>query len=102
MSQVKNRTHLLQLEIPGLAEKRPSVLKGDKIYVTIAADEILDIKNPGKERNVKEYEGFVHEVEETRVLLGFSERLLKRYQPSMIIIITKHIISFLGRYKSHL
>ena len=87
MSQVKNRTHLLQLDIPGLAEKRPSVLKGDKIYVTIAADETLDIENPGKERNVKEYEGFVHDVEETRVLLGFSDRLLKRYLPSMIIII---------------
>ena len=92
MSQVKNRTHLLQLDIPGLAEKRPSVLKGDKIYVTIAADETLDIENPGKERNVMEYEGFVHEVEETKVLLGFSERLLKRYLVSIKSIIRNHIL----------
>ena len=79
MTQVKNRNHLLQLDIPGLAEKRPSVLRGDRIYVRIAADETLDIENPGNDKNAKEYEGFVHEVEETRVLLGFSEKLLNRF-----------------------
>ena len=78
MSQVKNR-NLLQLDIPGLAEKRPSVLRGDKMYVTIAAEATLDIENPGREtKESREYEGFVHEIEETRVLLGFSDKLLKR------------------------
>ena len=79
MSQVKNRSYLLQLEIPGLAEKRPSVLRGDKIYVTVATDTLLDIENPRSNQHQKEYEGYVHEVEETTVLLGFSDKLIKRF-----------------------
>ncbi len=79
MPQVANRKHLLQLEIPGLAEKRPSVLRGDKIYVTVATDAILNNDNRSLNQNFKEYEGFLHEVEETRVILGFSEKLLKRF-----------------------
>ena len=78
MSEVKNRNYLLQLEIPGLAEKRPSVLRGDKIYVTVATDSTLDVENPILDQNLREYEGFVHEVEETRVLLGFSDKLMRR------------------------
>ena len=78
MSQVKNCSYLLQLEIPGLAEKRPSVLRGDRIYVTVATDSTLDIETPNLDRNLREYEGYVHEVEETRVLLGFSDKLMKR------------------------
>ena len=78
MSEVKNRNYLLQLEIPGLAEKRPSVLRGDKIYVTVATDSTLDVDNPSLDKNLREYEGFVHEVEETRVLLGFSDKLMRR------------------------
>ena len=78
MSQVKNCSYLLQLEIPGLAEKRPSVLRGDRIYVTVATDSTLDIDSPTLYPNLREYEGYVHEVEETRVLLGFSDKLMKR------------------------
>ena len=30
-------------------------------------------------QNTREYEGFEHEEEETKVLLGFSEKLLERF-----------------------
>ena len=80
MSQVQNRSYLLQLDIPGLAEKRPSVLRGDKIYATVSADTTLNIESPSKgSKAIQEYEGVVHEVQETKVLLGFSDKLMRRY-----------------------
>ena len=80
MSQVQNRSYLLQLDIPGLAEKRPSVLRGDKIYATVSTDTTLNIESPSKSsRTIQEYEGVVHEVQETKVLLGFSDKLMRRY-----------------------
>ena len=78
MRQVQNRKHLLELVVPGLAEKRPSVMRGDKIYVMIATDLQLEKTDSIAPQENKEYEGFVHEVEENTVLLGFSEKLLKR------------------------
>ncbi len=53
----------LMLHVPGLAENRPSVLPGDKIYASIAA---------GGAKDSLAYEGYVHEIWETKVLLGFS------------------------------
>lgn len=50
---------MLRLDVPGLAEKRPSVRVGDKI---IAHDK------------AGIYEGFVHQVEEKAVLLKFSKK----------------------------
>jgi helicase MOV-10 len=64
--------NLLSLEVPGLAENRPSVLKGDRIYVRVYASS----NNPEPEK--KEYEGIVHEVENTRILVGFAKDLRKR------------------------
>ena len=45
------RGHLMELRVPGLAENRPSVLKGDKL--------IVRQHGAGGE---EEYEGVVHEV----------------------------------------
>jgi len=45
--------------VPGLAEKRPSVLRNDSICVIIDGD------------NSVKYEGFVHYVREIDVCLGF-------------------------------
>jgi len=67
--------NLLSLEVPGLAENRPSVLKGDRIYVRVYASS----NNPEPEK--KEYEGIVHEVENTRILVGFAKDLRKRWKP---------------------
>ena len=82
MHHVHNRRHLLELEVPGLAEKRPSVLRGDKIYVMIVAGLSSTHQLPEQQQQcvtTQEYEGLVHEVEESKVLLGFSQKLLKRF-----------------------
>lgn len=47
------------MQVPGLAEKRPSVLCGDSIFVMIEGDDSV------------KYEGVVHHVRELEVWLGF-------------------------------
>lgn len=54
---LKSGRHLLALNVPGLAEARPSVLRGDALYV-LPAD--------GSSRG-KEYQGFVHVVQQNAV-----------------------------------
>eukprot|EP00775_Hariotina_reticulata_P012972 gene12972-13101_t len=54
----------LSLQIPGLAEARPSVLRGDALYVSIA----------GYGSAGKEWQGFVHAVQKEEVLLRFNAR----------------------------
>eukprot|EP00090_Calanus_glacialis_P008453 TRINITY_DN16803_c0_g1_i1.p1 TRINITY_DN16803_c0_g1~~TRINITY_DN16803_c0_g1_i1.p1 ORF type:complete len:987 (-),score=378.79 TRINITY_DN16803_c0_g1_i1:278-3136(-) len=61
---------LFVLEVPGLEENRPSVMKGDKIFVFSHSDN-------------KEYEGFVHLIQEEKVLLGFSDKLNRVFVPGM-------------------
>ncbi|XP_065066981.1 putative helicase MOV-10 [Rhopilema esculentum] len=53
------------LEVPGLAEGKPSLIIGDKVYARH--------KSSGSQEsaNKKEYEGYVHVVERDRVLLKF-------------------------------
>ena len=67
----------LRLEVPGLAENRPSVLKGDKIYAQVFSNP--DQENP----DGHEYEGFVHEVEDSAILIGFNAKLRKRFIRNM-------------------
>jgi hypothetical protein len=48
--------------VPGLAERRPSVLKGDLIYLRVSL---------GKEKwECTRYEGVVAEVRDTCILIG--------------------------------
>ena len=54
------------LSVPGLAEKRPSVLRGDKIFVCV-----------GDQIN-KSYQGYVHEVLEKEVKIKFSPELARK------------------------
>ncbi|PNH11314.1 putative helicase [Tetrabaena socialis] len=51
----------LWLQVPGLAENRPSVLKGDRLYV----------RPSDGSYGSREWEGIVHVVEREQVLLGF-------------------------------
>ncbi|KAJ3091711.1 hypothetical protein HK102_013708 [Quaeritorhiza haematococci] len=53
--------------VPGLAEKRPSVLYGDKVYVSTMG-------STGKNT---EWEGYVHRVEQEQVWLQFNNRFLR-------------------------
>ncbi|NWH79231.1 M10L1 helicase, partial [Piaya cayana] len=62
---------LLVLSVPGVAESRPSVLKGDHLLVHLSS-----------ERDVSplvQYKGYVHGVELEKVRLGFSSKLMKRF-----------------------
>ena len=51
--------------MPGLAENRPSVLKGDSLYVTPLG---------GNLDEGKEFKGYVHNTCLNEVWLGFDER----------------------------
>ncbi|XP_063237788.1 putative helicase MOV-10 isoform X2 [Bacillus rossius redtenbacheri] len=63
---------LLALDVPGLAEKRPSVLKGDSIMVVLEGD-----------AKKVQYEGRVHNIRETEVHLGFHDSFCSLYVEGM-------------------
>lgn len=54
------------LQVPGVSENRPSVLRGDAILVTRSGD-----SNKG---GVVKYRGYVHRVELDSVKLGFNSK----------------------------
>ena len=57
----------LTLAVPGLAENRPSLVRGDRLYVwKLAAD--------GTIKEQKKYEGYVHHVTLNKVHLKFSAK----------------------------
>ncbi|KAG9333767.1 hypothetical protein JZ751_010210 [Albula glossodonta] len=59
--------------VPGVAENRPSVLRGDHILVSRVGDT----------EPVTKYKGYVHRVELESVLLGFSQKLLDSFIDNM-------------------
>lgn len=70
---------LLILEVPGVAENRPSVLRGDHLYAIPTSDQGQDAIT---------YKGFVHRVELDRVKLSFSPGLLNRFVNGMTFKVT--------------
>ncbi|XP_038143312.1 putative helicase mov-10-B.1 [Cyprinodon tularosa] len=58
---------LLVLEVPGVSENRPSVLRGDSLLMY-----------PQGEKGVK-YRGYVHGVQLDSIRLGFAQEFLNRY-----------------------
>lgn len=62
----KNGTFLV-LRVPGLAEKRPSVLYGDSVYVRL------------DEKDKLEWQGYVHEVRMEEVCLRFNPKFHQLY-----------------------
>ncbi|CAK6951504.1 putative helicase mov-10-B.1 [Scomber scombrus] len=66
-----NNKKLLIVEVPGVSENRPSVLRGDKLLVY-----------PEGEKGVK-YSGYVHSVQLDSVKLGFGSELLDRFIDGM-------------------
>uniref|UniRef100_A0A8C2AAT9 RNA helicase n=1 Tax=Cyprinus carpio TaxID=7962 RepID=A0A8C2AAT9_CYPCA len=64
MTLDKSNKKLLILKVPGVAENRPSVLRGDKLNVCLSED---------RSQPITVYEGYVHSVELDRVKLGFSK-----------------------------
>ncbi|RXN36849.1 helicase mov-10 [Labeo rohita] len=66
---------LLVLELPGVSENRPSVLRGDHLLLTKSEEVKLSA--------VTKYKGYVHRVELDQVKLGFSKRLLDGFIDNM-------------------
>ncbi|CAL1606225.1 unnamed protein product [Knipowitschia caucasica] len=80
MDRVKN---LLVLKVPGVAENRPSVLRGDQLLAYPVGE------------TKKKYRGYVHNVEMDFVRLGFSSELLDIFLPGMkfnIEFLINHLI----------
>lgn len=76
MTKSKQSRGHLSLIVPGLAEQRPSVVLGDHIYVR-RRDERLNRKDV-------EYEGYVHEIDDNQVSLGFGPQLLANFISGML------------------
>ncbi|XP_073752225.1 helicase MOV-10 isoform X2 [Callorhinus ursinus] len=62
---------LLTLEVPGVTESRPSVLRGDHLFALLSSET--------HQEDPVTYKGFVHKVELDRVKLSFSTSLLSRF-----------------------
>ncbi|XP_078402574.1 putative helicase MOV-10 isoform X2 [Cetorhinus maximus] len=65
---------LLVLQVPGVAENRPSVLRGDHLFVS---------KSDDREEPITRYKGYVHAVELEKVKLGFSKKLVAAFINNM-------------------
>ncbi|XP_027750964.1 helicase MOV-10 isoform X2 [Empidonax traillii] len=62
---------LLVLKVPGVAENRPSVLRGDHLFVHLSSE---------RDRSqLVQYKGYVHSVELDKVKLGFSSKMLSKF-----------------------
>ncbi|XP_016372524.1 putative helicase mov-10-B.1 [Sinocyclocheilus rhinocerous] len=77
VSMVKDHENkrLLVLELPGVSENRPSVLRGDHLLLTKSEEVQLS--------TVTKYKGYVHRVELDQVKLGFSRGLLDDFIDNM-------------------
>ncbi|KAM8753802.1 putative helicase mov-10-B.1 [Acanthopagrus schlegelii] len=71
MTRDRDNKKLLVLEVPGVSENRPSVLRGDSLLAF-----------PVGEKKIK-YRGYVHSVQLDSVKLGFSSALLDRFVDGM-------------------
>ncbi|PIK58790.1 putative helicase MOV-10 [Apostichopus japonicus] len=72
MSKSRTNVGLLNLKVPGLAENRPSVLRGDHLYAT-HSDGSRD----------KSYRGYVHHIEQEVVSLSFHADLVHSFIDKM-------------------
>ncbi|XP_025933117.1 putative helicase MOV-10 [Apteryx rowi] len=70
VTMVQDR-ELLVLDVPGVAENRPSVLRGDHLFASLSSE---------RDRSpLVQYKGYVHAVELEKVRLGFSSKLQKKF-----------------------
>ncbi|XP_018416350.1 PREDICTED: putative helicase MOV-10 [Nanorana parkeri] len=80
MQQHPKDKRILILDVPGVAENRPSVLKGDHLFVSLSEEP--------ETREKVSYKGYVHGVELEKVRLGFSQQLLNRFLPGTLFDVT--------------
>uniref|UniRef100_A0A1D1YSN7 RNA helicase n=1 Tax=Anthurium amnicola TaxID=1678845 RepID=A0A1D1YSN7_9ARAE len=70
-SMRRKGNYLLALEVPGLAERRPSLVYGDSIFAKPASD--------GPANGSRPYQGFIYRVEADEILLKFAEEFHQRH-----------------------
>ncbi|NXQ88794.1 M10L1 helicase, partial [Nyctibius grandis] len=71
---------LLVLDVPGVAENRPSVLRGDHLFAHLSSERDLS--------PLVQYKGYVHGVELEKVRLGFSSKLMKKFVTNLRFDVT--------------
>ncbi|NXV78175.1 SDE3 helicase, partial [Atlantisia rogersi] len=71
---------LLVLDVPGVAENRPSVLKGDHLFAHLSSERDCS--------PLTQYKGYVHSVELEKVRLGFSSKLQKKFVNNLTFDVT--------------
>lgn len=67
LPQQYSRVDCVELKVPGLAEKRPSVLKGDNVYITVEGS------------LSRGYIGCVHQVNEKSLYIAFSSEFMSDF-----------------------
>uniref|UniRef100_A0A8U7NPS2 RNA helicase n=1 Tax=Corvus moneduloides TaxID=1196302 RepID=A0A8U7NPS2_CORMO len=70
VTMVQDRA-LLVLDVPGVAENRPSLLRGDHLFAHLSSER--------DHSPLVRYKGYVHSVELEKVRLGFSSKLQKMF-----------------------
>ncbi|NWV38852.1 SDE3 helicase, partial [Grantiella picta] len=70
VTMVQDRA-LLVLNVPGVAENRPSLLRGDHLFAHLSSER--------DHSPLVRYKGYVHSVELEKVKLGFSSKLQKKF-----------------------
>ncbi|KAG7332537.1 hypothetical protein KOW79_004371 [Hemibagrus wyckioides] len=75
MKPDRHNKKLLVLEVPGVSENRPSVLRGDHLLLT-KSDDL-------NSQHFTKYKGYVHRVELDRLKLGFSKGFLDGFIKNM-------------------
>ncbi|KAL2469853.1 putative RNA helicase SDE3 [Abeliophyllum distichum] len=72
---MKNKkNHLLSLEVPGLAERRPSLVNGDFIFVKLASEDTTEHDTT--------YQGYIHRVEAEEIYLKFHNNFHSSHRES--------------------
>ncbi|XP_059343906.1 helicase MOV-10 isoform X1 [Ammospiza nelsoni] len=71
---------LLVLDVPGVAENRPSLLRGDHLFAHLSSER--------DHSPLVRYKGYVHSVELDRVRLGFSSKLQKKFVKNLKFDVT--------------
>ncbi|KAG2468529.1 SDE3 helicase, partial [Polypterus senegalus] len=74
------KKNLLVLNVPGVAEHRPSVLRGDHLLASLSEESKFEV--------LTQYKGYVHTVELEKVKLGFSQKLLNKFVDNMKFDVT--------------
>ena len=74
---------LLSLDVPGLAEKRPSLMLGDTAVVQPKARLLGDYRSNGMEK----YEGVIEDVRSQSIILAFDDNFRRSYAGELVDVV---------------